>query len=252
MNVAVMQPTYLPWLGYFDLMDQVDAFVFLDDVQFSRQSWQQRNRIKTANGPQWLTAPAKGRSNQRIIDVELGDPSFCRKHLLSVEQNYRKAPYFSAYFPSFSENFRKAAETGLLAELNISLISWMARAIEIQVPFFRSNAMEMDGLRSEKLARICEALEATDYLSPLGAKEYLLDELDEFNNLGICVSFQKFEHPVYRQLYGPFIPFISAIDVLFNEGPDSLNIIRRGRRCSLTAADVAPSHNRGIEDGDSN
>ena len=234
-----MQPTYLPWLGYFDLMDHVDAFVFLDDVQFSKQSWQQRNRIKTAAGPQWLTVPVKHRSDRGIIDVELVDAGFCRKHLLSVEQNYRKASHFSTYFPTFAEVLRRGAETGLLVELNVSLISWMASAIGIRVPFFRSNAMGISGERSERLVRICETLEATDYLSPLGSKVYLLDELGKFKRCGISVSFQHYEHPVYRQLYGPFIPFASAIDLLFNEGSDSLEIIRSGRRRPFIAADVA-------------
>ena len=245
-----MQPTYLPWIGYFDLMGNVDAFVFLDDVQFSKQSWQQRNRIRTATGPQWLTIPVTKSSGQRILEAELVDSGFCRKHLLSVEQNYRKTPHFGTHFSSFAEVLQNGADTGLLGEFNISLICWIAAAFGIRVPFFQSSAMGICGLRSERLARICVALEATAYLSPLGSRTYLLEELDQFDRRGISVSFQHYEHPIYRQLYRPFIPFLSAIDLLFNEGPESLKIIRSGRRSPFRAAEVALDRGRGSTNDD--
>ncbi len=105
MKVAIAQPTYLPWLGYFDLLDQVDKFVLLDTVQFEKQSWQQRNRIKTPTGLMWLTVPVvfRGRLGQRIVDVEIREPEFCRDHLRAVELNYRRAPFFGDYYPAFCE-----------------------------------------------------------------------------------------------------------------------------------------------------
>lgn len=245
MKVAIMQPTFLPWIGYFDLMDQVDTFVFLDDVQLSKRSWQQRNRIRTASGLQLLTVPVTNRSGQLIIDASLAEVDFSRKHLKSIEKSYKKAEHFGTYFPSFVEAVMSGIATGRLVELNLSLISWMAGAIGLDIACLRSHELQVSGERSERLALVCERLGADQYLSPLGSKVYLLGELSAFQHRGMTVWFQHYEHPTYRQLYSPFIPFASAIDMLFNEGPASLGIIRSGRRPPLLASDLAQDRDYG-------
>ena len=232
MRIAIAQPTYLPWLGYFDLLDQVDKFVLLDTVQFEKQSWQQRNRIKTPTGLLWLTVPVvfRGRLGQRIADVEIREPEFWRDHLRAVEFNYRHAPFFVRYYGAVSDLMRSAASTLNLATLTISLLRWFAQVLDIRTPMLRSSELAVPGKRTDLLAGICESLGATSYLSPLGSADYLLNDLPIMTGRGIGVSFQHYEHPVYRQLFPPFQPYASALDLLFNEGENARAIIRSGRR----------------------
>jgi hypothetical protein len=230
-KIAIAQPTYLPWLGYFDLLDQADQFVFLDSVQFEKRSWQQRNRIKTPNGLQWLTVPvmSRGKREQRIAEVEIGE-EFWRDHFRSIEMNYRRAPFFDRYYGAVSDLMRSAASSSNLAALTISLLGWFAKVMDIRTPTLRSSELPVQGKRTELLAEICESLGATTYLSALGSAEYLVNELPVMTERGIEVVFQHYEHPVYNQLFPPFQPYASALDLLFNEGENALAIIRSGRR----------------------
>lgn len=240
MKISIAQPTYLPWLGYFDLMDQVDMFVLLDSVQFEKQSWQQRNRIKTPTGLQWLTVPVifRGRSGQRIDEVEIRDPEFALKHLRTIELNYRRTPYFDEYFPAVERIFRDY-KNALLVDMNIQFLEWMRKIFGITTPLKRSSSMQLEGKRSELLVNICRSCQANVYISPLGSSVYLLNDLSRFNDGGIDVRFQNYSHPEYRQLFPPFQPFASTLDLIFNEGPKSPEIIRQGRRDLLIPTQVS-------------
>lgn len=240
MKISIAQPTYLPWLGYFDLMDQVDMFVLLDSVQFEKQSWQQRNRIKIPIGLQWLTVPVifRGRSGQRIDEVEIRDPEFAVKHLRTIELNYRRTPYFDEYFPAVERIFRDYKKA-LLVDLNLQFLEWMRKILGITTPIVRSSSMQLEGRRSELLINICRFYQANTYISPLGSSVYLLNDLPRFNDGGMEVRFQNYNHPEYRQLFPPFQPFASTLDLIFNEGPRSPEIIRQGRRDFLTPAQVS-------------
>jgi len=231
-KIAIAQPTYLPWLGYFDLMDQVDQFVLLDSVQFEKQSWQQRNRIKTPTGLQWLTIPVvfRGKLGQRIADVEIREPEFWRDHVRAIELNYRRAPHFQRYFEEFSQLLQTEASSANLSHLTVGLLRWFVRILGIRTPMIRSSELIVRGKRTELLAEICSSLGATDYLSPLGSAQYLLSELALLTVGNVKVTFQHYEHPVYKQTFPPFLSYASALDLLFNEGGDSLEIIRSGRR----------------------
>ena len=241
LRISIAQPTYLPWLGYFDLLDQVDQFVLLDSVQFERQSWQQRNRIKTPQGLAWLTIPviSRGRLSQRIADVNIREPEFWRGHLRAVELNYRRSPFFNRYFFELRERIEALASNPSLAELTISLLRWFAEVIGITTPMVRSSELAVDGKRTELLAEICLSLDASVYLSPLGSSEYLLSELPALTGRGIEVRFHHYEHPVYRQMFPPFQPYACVLDLLFNEGENALEIIRSGRRHSFLPDEVA-------------
>jgi len=241
MKVAITQPTYLPWLGYFDLIDQVDAFVLLDSVQFEKQSWQQRNRIKTPGGLQWLTVPVKikGRSTQLIRDVEVAETDFYLKHLNLIRANYRTAPYFESLFDPLSAILKERAQEGNLAAMNIRLIEWLAAALRVRTPLLRSSTLGVEGKRARLNLAICEALGATEYHSAIGSADYLLEEADIFLERGIGIYFQNYRHPEYKQLFPPFHPFASVVDVMLNEGPLSAEIIRQGRGASLLPAQVA-------------
>ena len=241
MRIAISQPTYLPWLGYFDLIEQADQFVILDTVQFEKQSWQQRNRIKTAAGLQWLTVPVhfRGRLEQRIHEVQIRDSSFKADHLRAIELAYRRAPYFGEYYPALECHLGTAEEGSRLVDLNCGLMRWMLEALRIATPLYFASQIPVEGKRTELLASICRHLGASAYLSPVGAADYLLGEMEIMTRAGVDVSFQNYAHPEYRQLFPPFVPYASALDLLFNEGPNSQEILRSGRREPFTPAQVA-------------
>ncbi|HEX4427585.1 MAG TPA: WbqC family protein [Terriglobales bacterium] len=239
MKIAISQPTYLPWLGYFDLIDQVDAFVLLDNVQFEKQSWQQRNRIKSPIGLQWLTVPVmfRGRFGQLIKDVEIRDEEFWRTHLRAIELNYRRSRFFHQYFEELSSRLKYTPGTRL-TDLNGRLLEWFMSVMGIQTRLVRSSQLQQPGRRTELLANICSSLGADQYVSPLGSAVYLLEEGNVLVDKGVEVVFQHYEHPRYWQLFPPFQPYASIVDLVFNEGERSLEILRSGRRTPFSAEQV--------------
>jgi len=230
MKIAISQPTYLPWLGYFDLIDQVDQFILLDDAQFVKQSWDQRNRIKSPTTLQFLTVPVifRGRLGQRLCEVEIRDPRFWEKHLRAIEVNYGKAHYFDVYFPHLKDILQRCKPGSKLIDLNLALIQWIASDLELATPMVRSSSLRVEGKRSERLLSMCKVMGASDYVSPRTAT-YLLEDLSIFAGNGIRVWFHNYTHPNYRQRFLPFRPYASILDLMFNEGPRSLEIIRSGR-----------------------
>jgi hypothetical protein len=225
-RLAIMQPTYLSWLGYFSLMDRVDYFVFLDSVQFERRSWQQRNRIKKSNGIQMLTVPVlkKGKRDQKIFEVEI-DPNsrFREEHENAINSAYASAPYYKQYAEGLLDVLKRGHTH--LAELNIDLISFVRDELKIETDFCRSSDMDVNGSKADLLADICQQLDADEYVSPVGARGYM-EMSSAFADRGIKVSYHDYLHPHYSQLYGTFEPYMSAIDLLFNEGDDSRSVLR--------------------------
>ncbi|GAB4352962.1 MAG: WbqC family protein [Kiloniellaceae bacterium] len=227
-TIAIMQPTYLPWIGYFGMIDRADRFVFLDSVQFARRSWQQRNRIKTANGVQMLTVPVlkKGARDQSIAEVQIDTAArFAEKHRRAIEHALGKSPYFKDYAgPLFAILEGGHAK---LADLNIALIGWLCEAFGIDGDFARSSEIAAEGSKAELLAALCTALGGEVYLSAPGSADYI-EESDAFERAGVTVAYHRYDHPAYPQLHGPFEPYMSAVDLLFNCGPGSLERIRAG------------------------
>src|SRR5882724_9538793 len=176
--VAIAQPTFLPWAGWFDLADQVDLLIVLDDVGFSKQSWQQRNRLRTAEGLSYVTVPVRtaGRMGQRIVDTELVNDGAIDKLLRTVSQHYSRAPYFERYFAEFSAVLRESASAGMLAGLNRGLIDWLFLQLGIGTPQVSSSELAVEGKRGALVAKLCERVGATRYVSPAGAQEYLLED----------------------------------------------------------------------------
>ena len=228
-TIAIMQPTYLPWLGYFDLIDQSDCFVFLDSVQFSKRSWQQRNRLKGITGPVWcsVSVHSKGQREQPISAVEIdhGQGSLA-KHVKIIRHSYEKAAFFS-HVPEISRILQ--SEPRFLADLNVELILAMCGHLEVEAEFIRSSSLSAPGAKSELLVNICTELGATRYLSAIGSKGYI-EEKNPFPEKGIDLVYHDYEHPRYTQLHGSFESHLSALDLLLNEGPASGKVVESGRR----------------------
>jgi hypothetical protein len=228
-EIAIMQPTYLPWIGYLAMIDRVDAFVYLDSVQFAKRSWQQRNRIKTARGELMLTIPvlSKGKREQTIVEAQIDwDSGFAEKHARSIETAYRTAPYFARYFEPM--RLRIMSNAPSLADYTIGLIEFLCDSFGIRTPRERSSSMKARGQKAELLASICVELGSSRYLSAPGSREYI-EQSDAFSTAGVSVVYHEYAHPVYPQGPGDFLPYMAAIDLLFQcGGEDGRNIIRRG------------------------
>lgn len=225
MLVTIHQPEHMPWLGFFDKLRQADLFVLLDTCQFAKDDFQNRNRIKARRGPAWLTIPVykAGRSEQLISDVAIcNDRDWGRQCMALLADSYGAAPHFAAHRPFFAELYGRTWTS--LAELNIAIITYLAEQLGLGGRFARASELGIAerGPTTVNLA-VCRAVGATAYLSGQAGRTYL-DETP-FAESGIAVRYQEFRHPVYPQLWGPFVPAMSAIDLLFNHGPDSLAII---------------------------
>lgn len=235
MKCAIMQPTYIPWLGYFDLIDSVDKFVFLDDVKLEKSTWQVRNRIKTAQGELYLTIPIKNiKSRLELIinEVEINDKEpWRKKHLKSIFFAYKKAKYFEEVYPFL----KKLIDNNIvfIKDFNINIIKKITYKIGIETKFEISSELGVDGKKDYRLVSICKKLGCDEYLSPQGSAAYLEKNVPcgAFNNSGISLYYHNYEHPNYNQLWGDFLPFMSIVDLLFNEGfKNSLDIIKKGHR----------------------
>ncbi len=237
-TLAVMQPTYLPWLGYFDLMDQVDELVLLDSVQFSYQSWQHRNRIvKSGGGLEWLTVPVKsrGRMHKRIDEIELSERPFADEHIRRMRDAYDGAPFGSMLRPIYDVLARSAASAHRLSEVTIPLLEELSAALGIDTPLVRASDLAVEGRRTELLRAICGHRGASTYLSPRGALQYLESDRAVLETAGIEVLVQCYDHPEYPQ-HGTrkFTGFASTVDLIANAGPDSTAVVRSGRRPAQT------------------
>jgi hypothetical protein len=219
--VAIMQPTFLPWAGYFALMLQAERFVFLDSVQFVRRSWQQRNRIKTPDGPLWLTVPvlSRGAREQLISEVRIDDAGgWIEKMIRTITHHYARAPHFAPHAEAVFAILRKRHER--LADLNIELIGHLQRVLGFECELIRSSALGGQGHKADLLASICEELGAKTYVAAVGSKEYI-DESTAFRDRGIEVRYNTYQALEYPQMHGPFEGFLSVLDLLLNVGPES-------------------------------
>lgn len=225
MKLAILQPGYLPWLGYFDQMHRVDIFVHATDLQYTRQDWRNRNRIRTRQGWAWLTVPvvSKGQYFAAINEVRINDRvPWARKHLNIIRENYRQAPYYAQYIPFFERAYKRAWD--LLLDLDLYLIEFFRDALGISTRMEDIADLELGAVdRNTRLIKVCQKFGASTYLSGAAAKQYIQPE--RFAEAGISLEFQDYQHPVYPQLHGEFIPYLSIIDLIFNCGERSLSIM---------------------------
>ncbi len=233
MRVTIHQPQFLPWLGYLDKIDQADLFIVLDTVQFKKQEWQNRNRIRTATGWQWLTVPVLQRFGQRIDEVRInGTVSWRAQHLRALEMHYARAPYRDRYLPELRALYERPWSG--LSELNVAVIRWLLGSFGITTPIRLASEWAAREDATDRLMDLCRAVGATEYLAGAGADQYM--DKARFEASGVRLEMQLFRHPAYRQLYEPFEPNLSAIDLLLLQGPDALATLRRARVPSAAVA----------------
>jgi hypothetical protein len=232
MKGTILQPTYLPWLGYFEIIDSVDVFVVFDHVQFERKSWQQRNRIKTRNGVVTLTLPIKRKGrNTRICDAEIshnpGNP--LEKHWKTITLAYKKTPFFNKYESTFQNLYSEKYD--ILSDLNFAIIETISKILGLDKKIIFSSRLNLDDEnmgKTEKIVNLCKKVGITSLYDGKSAADFLNTSV--FDKEGISVTFQSYKHPIYRQSWGHFVAYLSVIDLLFNEGDSSIEIIRSGRQ----------------------
>ena len=218
-TVAVLQPGYLPWLGFFDQMIRSDVFVYYDDVQFDKNGWRNRNRVKSMTGPLWLTVPVLSaqKFGQLILETKIDNRQpWARKQLGTIRQLYARAPYLAPYLPGLEEVL--CAKWQYLVDLDIALVELICGWMGLKRQAVRSSKLGVVGERSERLLRICRHFGAEKYLSGDSAQCYL--DVPAFEAHKIAVEWQRYSHPTYPQLHGEFLPYLSAIDLVFNVGGD--------------------------------
>lgn len=231
-RAAILQSSYIPWKGYFDLIRKVDELILYDDVSYSKNDWRNRNRIKTRTGPLWLTIPvlATGRFGQRIRDVEIGDRRWTAKHWKSIQTHYARAPFFSEVAPVLRDLYERAEGQISLSVVNEMFLEALCDLLDIGTRITRSEDYELQGDRTERLVHLCEQAGASEYLSGPAAQSYLDEK--EFASRGIAVRWMDYAgYPEYGQLFcPPFVHEVSVIDLLLNEGIEGARLYLRSPR----------------------
>jgi WbqC-like protein family len=218
-RVAIVQSCYIPWKGYFDLINMVDEFILYDDRQYTRRDWRNRNRIKTPQGSQWLTIPVevKGRYYQRIDETKISQPGWADRHWKTLEHNYRAAVHFEDRAPAVEALYRDPPGPRL-SEVNRTFLEAICEILGIQAQLSWSTDYDAVGTKTERLVSLCRAAAATTYLSGPSAREYLDEAL--FIDAGISLEYIDYDgYPEYPQLHPPFEHEVTILDLIFNMGP---------------------------------
>src|SRR5260221_8099713 len=227
-TIAIVQSSYIPWKGYFDLIRRSDEFILYDDAQFTKRDWRNRNRIKTPNGPMWLSIPVdvKGRYLQTIKDTRVSDPRWNERHLKTIAANYARAPFYRHYKEAVDELFLGCVSLSL-SEINFRFLSRICEILAITTPISRSMdyACAQAPGKNERLLDLCRRAGATKYLSGPSARGYIDPRL--FEAAGMTVGFMDYTgYPEYPQLHPPFDHYVSILDLLFSTGPDAVSYMR--------------------------
>jgi hypothetical protein len=220
-TVAILQSSYIPWKGYFDLIRRVDEFILYDDVQYTRRDWRNRNRIKTANGPLWLTIPVevKGRYDQAIKDTLISEPQWNVRHWRTIQSTYARAPYFVEYKTALEALFL-GCSAQRLSDINYRFIAGLCSLLSITTRISWSMDYQLVDGRTERLVALCRQAGATEYVSGPAARAYIDDSL--FERAGIGLSYMDYSgYPEYTQLYPPFDHFVSVLDLLVHTGAEA-------------------------------
>ncbi len=235
-RVAILQSSYVPWKGYFDIIGAVDEFILYDDVQYSKNGWRNRNRIKTREGTAWITIPVlqTGRFGQLIREVEIRDPRWAARHWTSIQTHYARAPWFPALAPILGGLYERAAGELLLTRVNEMFLREICGLLGVGTRITRSTDYCLQGDRVDRLVDLCEQTGAGEYFSGPAARAYL--EESRFAEKGIAVRWMDYSgYPEYQQLFSPpFIHEVSILDLLLNEGPQGArsHLLRTEEACA--------------------
>lgn len=225
-RVAILQSNYIPWKGYFDLINSVDEFVIYDDVQYTRRDWRNRNKIKASDGLKWLTIPVevKGKYLQKINETRISDKEWPQSHWSAICQLYGKARYFKEY-KGFFEDLYLGCSDDLLSQVNFRFMKAINELLGIKTTMRWSSEFDLVDGQSERLLGICKATSADVYLSGPAAKDYLDESL--FAGEGIVVEWMQYDgYPEYEQLFPPFEHGVSVIDLILNAGPSARDFMK--------------------------
>ena len=224
-KIAILQSNYIPWKGYFDLINMVDEFIFYDEVQYTKNDWRNRNKIKTSQGIQWLTIPVRQENlEQKIKDTKITDKKWNIKHWRTISQNYTKAKYFKEYKEIFEELYLGCDEE-YLSQINYKFITAINEILGIKTKIRWSSEFELIDGQTEKLLGICKDCNADVYLSGPAAKDYFDEELARSEN--IKVEWMDYSwYAEYNQLHPPFEHGVSILDLIFNEGPNATKFMK--------------------------
>jgi len=223
-TVVIHQPDFLPYLGFFHRLLSADLYIVFDNVQFLRRGWHHRDKIKTINGEKWLTVGIKkAPQNTKIHDIYLAKDNWKTKHLEMIKNSYKKAAYYQEIYPYIQELYSK--EFDKMVDFNMASIQMLMKMFDIHINIELASKHSFSSTANELLVDLLKVVNATEYLSGIGAKDYFDNK--PFDEADIKVIWQNFEHPVYPQLHGNFIPYLSSIDLLFNCGIDKSRKILR-------------------------
>lgn len=223
---VILQPSYIPWRGYFHQIRKADVFVFYDDVQYDKRGWRNRNRVKTAHGSTWLTIPAVSRGAQ-LLGIPINEVAidwtkdWARKHWATIDHAYHRAPFFSRYAPMIREFYERHDE--LLADFTVATTVAIARELGANPRFVRSSALHADGAKTERLLSVLSAVGATHYVSGPSARDYIDEQ--QFAAAGVTLEYMSYSYREYAQLHPPYDPQVSILDLLFMVGPDAPDYI---------------------------
>jgi hypothetical protein len=236
MILTAHQPVYLPWLGLFHKIALAERFCVFDIAQYQRKDFNNRNKIKTIAGPLWLSVPVESKNhfNIQICDARIIYDGWNKKHARSLRMNYAKALFFKDYIDGLEENLL-CKQYEFLTDLNTALLVFFLDRLGIEIPIVKASDFEFRGYKSDLVLDMCIGLRATTYIFGEQGRNYA--DRHSFLNNGIDIRFQQYKHPQYRQLFGKFEPYMSIVDLLFNEGPESRSIIMRGN--ALSANEMA-------------
>ncbi len=224
-KIAILQSNYIPWKGYFDIINQVDEFIFYDDVQYTKNDWRNRNKIKSASGPIWLTIPVRQETlSQKISETKISQDNWAEKHWKSISLNYSKAPFYSIYKDTL-EKFFSEIKTPFLSEINRSAIELINSYLGINTILTSSVDYKLIEGKNERLIDLILQAGGTHYLSGPSAKDYIREDL--FKEAGIEVSWMDYSgYPEYSQLFPPFVHAVSVLDLILNQGPEAKKFMK--------------------------
>ncbi len=227
MILTAHQPVYLPWIGLFHKIALSDLFCYFDIVQYQRKDYNNRNKIKTSNRELWLSVPVESKNHleKNVSEILIVQDNWVKQHIKSIELNYKKTFFFDKYFPSLKTILINESQD-TLGQLNLKLLEYFLQCLSINTPIVKASDYNFIGKGSDLVLNMCVNLKAEKYIFGKHGMDYA--NIEAFNREGIDIYFQQYNHPIYKQRGREFIPYMSIIDLLFNEGENSYNILMSG------------------------